>query len=86
MFGAIAELNRESSLSISWNIGRRIKDFLERASDETLTDRATDSLSKYEQDALSYYDAVKYSFTDAGARKTRISVMKSVIEGSIGLQ
>lgn len=86
LFGAIAELNRESSLSISLDIGQRIKDFLAIASDGTLIDRAKDSLSKYEQDALSYYDAVKSSFTDAGARKTRISIMKSVIEGAIGLQ
>jgi Protein of unknown function DUF262 len=86
LFGAVAELNHNHDFDISLEIGQRIKNFITIASDEKLVDKARDSLSKYDQNALSYYNAVKSSFTDAGARKIRISIMKSVIEGTIGLQ
>ncbi len=86
LFGAVAELNREFTLNINSTVGQRIKDFIILVSDEILIDRAEISLSEYERNALNYYDAAKYSFTEAGARKSRILIMKSVIEGSIGVE
>ena len=84
-FGAIAELNREETLKINLDIGQRIKDFITLVSSETLAEQSENPPNEYQKNVLDYYNAAKYSFTEAGARKNRISIMKSVIEGSIGL-
>ncbi|MEI6445051.1 MAG: DUF262 domain-containing protein [Nostocales cyanobacterium ELA583] len=80
LFGAIAELNRENELKISKEICERIKSFLEVVEDKELRNVSRDSLDNYHRNALDYYKAVKQSFTDSGARKTRIRIMKSVIQ------
>ena len=85
LFGAIAELNREITLKINPDIGQRIKDFITLVSSETLPDQSENLLNEYQKNVLDYFNAAKYSFTEAGARKNRISIMKLVIEGSIGL-
>ncbi|MBS3026073.1 MAG: DUF262 domain-containing protein [Dolichospermum sp. DET50] len=85
LFGAVAELNRENTLNASAEIGERIKKFLEVIEDEKIRNQAIDSLNNYQINALEYYKAVKQSFTDSGARKTRIRIMKSVIQGSFNL-
>ena len=72
-FGAVAELKRENKLDITKEIGERIYHFLEKVSNEEERNN--------NQEVLEYYKAVKYSFTDAGTRKTRIEIMKSVILG-----
>lgn len=74
LFGAIAELNRENKLEISEEIAKNIYNFLEIVTNE-------EERSK-RKDALDYYNAVTSSFTDAGPRKKRIEIMKSVIQGS----
>ncbi|MFQ4144594.1 DUF262 domain-containing protein [Chlorogloeopsis sp. ULAP02] len=85
LFGAIAELNRESDdgLIISKDIGERINNFLKVVEDSELQNQSKDSLTDYQKNALEYYEAVKFSFTDAGTRKTRIRIMKSVIQGNL---
>ena len=75
LFGAIAELQRENQLEITQEIGEKIYQFLERVDDEQ--ERESDE----NKDAMEYYNAVKSSSTDAGTRKTRIRIMKSVILG-----
>ncbi|WP_027401852.1 DUF262 domain-containing protein [Aphanizomenon flos-aquae] len=82
LFGAVAELNRENQLNITKEIGERIKSFLELVEDKELRNEFRDSLGDYHKNALDYYKAVKQSFTDSGARKTRIRIMKSVIQGN----
>ena len=82
LFGAVAELNRENELNITKEIGERIKSFLEVVEDKELENVSRDSLDDYNRNALDYYKAVKQSFTDSGTRKTRIRIMKSVIQGS----
>ncbi|MEA5565547.1 DUF262 domain-containing protein [Anabaena sp. UHCC 0399] len=84
-FGAISELNRENenSLIISKEIGERINNFLKIVGDSALQNQSKDSLTSYQKNALDYYEAVKSSFTDAGTRKTRIRIMKSVIQGNL---
>ncbi len=85
LFGAIAELNRENDngLMISKDIGERINSFLKIVGDSELQNQSKDSLTDYQKNALDYYDAVKFSFTDAGTRKIRIRIMKSVIQGNL---
>ncbi|MUG94171.1 hypothetical protein F7734_17970 [Scytonema sp. UIC 10036] len=84
LFGAIAELNRENEkLTITRDIGVRINNFLKLVGDTELKNQSKDSLTDYQRNALEYYEAVKFSFTDAGTRKTRIRIMKSVIRGNI---
>ena len=82
LFGAVAELNRENKLNINKKIGERIKNFLELVEDKELRNESRDPLDDYHRNALDYYKAVKQSFTDSGARKTRIRIMKSVIQGN----
>ncbi len=82
LFGAVAELNRENELNITKEIGERIKSFLEVVEDKELNNVSRDSLDDYHRNALDYYKAVKQSVTDSGTRKTRIRIMKSVIQGS----
>jgi Protein of unknown function DUF262 len=86
LFGAIAELNREVTLDINPDICQKIKNFITSVSSETLAEQSDNSLNEYQKNVLDYYNAAKYSFTEAGARKNRILIMKSVIEGSIGLE
>ena len=76
LFGAIAELNREITLKINPDIGQRIKDFITLVSSETLPDQSENLLNEYQKNVLDYFNAAKYSFTEAGARKNRISIMK----------
>ena len=85
LFGAIAELNRENDnkIIITKDIGERIDNFLRLVGDEELKNQTKDSLTDYQQNALDYYEAVKFSFTDAGTRKTRIRIMLSVIKKNI---
>jgi hypothetical protein len=82
LFGAVAELNRENKLNINKKIGERIKNFLELVEDKELRNESRDPLDDYHRNALDYYKAVKQSSTDSGARKTRIRIMKSVIQGN----
>jgi hypothetical protein len=82
LFGAVAELSRENELNITKEIGERIKSFLEVVEDKELNNVSRDSLDDYHRNALDYYKAVKQSVTDSGTRKTRIRIMKSVIQGS----
>ncbi len=74
-FGAIAELRREDQVEIDETTGKKIYQFLEAINNEKERDN--------NQDLLDYYNAVKFSFTDAGTRKTRIKIMKSVILGEL---
>lgn len=74
-FGAIAELKRDNKLVINQEIGETIYRFLEQVSNEEKRNN--------NQEALDYYNAVKFSFTDTGPRKTRIKIMKSVILGEL---
>lgn len=85
LFGAIAELNRESdgNFILTKNVGERINNFLELVGDTELKNQSKDLLTNYQKNALDYYNAVKFSFTDTGTRKTRIRIMKSVIQGTI---
>lgn len=82
LFGAIAELNRENQLKINQDICERINSFIKAVGDEDLRNQAKDSLNEGQRNVIDYYQAVKSSFTDAGARKTRIKIMKSVIQES----
>ncbi|MDZ8033010.1 DUF262 domain-containing protein [Nostoc sp. DedSLP04] len=84
LFGAVAELNREyDEQFITFDVGERINTFLKVVGDADLKNQSKDSLTEYQRNALDYYEAVKFSFTDAGTRKTRIKIMKSVIQGNI---
>lgn len=78
LFGAIAELNRENDnkFILTIDIGERVNNFLELVGDAELKNQSKDSLTNYQKNALDYYEAVKFSFTDAGTRKTRIKIMK----------
>ncbi len=80
LFGALAELNRqeEDNLVISSEMVAKIYQFLEIVNDEEKSNK-----NEY---TLQYYKAVKFSFTDAGARKKRIEIMKSLIQGNITLE
>ena len=73
LFGAITELNRENNLKISEDLGIRIYTFLELVNVEEKRES--------NEQAKDYYKSVKFSFTDSGARRTRIDIMKSVIKG-----
>jgi hypothetical protein len=75
LFSSIAELQRENKLQITKKVGERIYQFLERVDNEQERENENN------KDAMEYYNAVKFSFTDAGTRKTRIKIMKSVILG-----
>ncbi len=83
LFGAIAELNWEDEINITKDIGEGINRFLKVVENKELRNQSMDLLDQYQKNALEYYEAVKTSFTDAGARKTRIQIMKSVIQGSL---
>ena len=83
LFGAVAELNRERDLTINEEVGKRIYDFIKTVEDKELQDKSKDELSHYQTKALTYYQAVKFAFTDANPRKTRINIMKSLIEGNL---
>jgi len=80
-----AELNRknDNQLLITKDIGERISNFLKLVGNPELKNHFKDSLIEYQKNALEYYEAVKFSFTDAGTRKTRIRIMKSVIQENI---
>ncbi|MBC6417943.1 MAG: DUF262 domain-containing protein [Prochloron sp. SP5CPC1] len=80
LFGALAELNRqkEYNFDISPEMVTKIYQFLEIVKDE--------EKSSKNEDTLQYYKAVKFSFTDAGARKKRIEIMKSLIQANITLE
>ncbi|GAB4553833.1 MAG: hypothetical protein Tsb0014_47080 [Pleurocapsa sp.] len=83
LFGAVAELNREQDLIINEEVGKRIYNFIKTVEDKELQDKSKDELSGYQTKALTYHQAVKFAFTDANPRKTRINIMKSLIEGSL---
>ena len=85
MFAAIAELNRESKLIINEDTGLKIYNFLEVVQDKDLQNKSKDELNDYQKKALDYYKAAKSSFTDAGPRKTRIEIIKSLLKGDINL-
>lgn len=86
LFGAIAELNQENKLEMNSDVAQKLKNFIVSVSSDILTEQSENSLNEYQKNVLAYYNAAKYSFTESGARKTRISIMKSVIEGSMGLE
>lgn len=83
-FAAVSELARENKLEVTPETGQRVKDFLTMVSEEISNDVSIDSLNEYKKNAVDYYKSAKFSFTDAGARKNRIEIMKLVINGSIG--
>jgi Protein of unknown function DUF262 len=83
LFGAIAELNRTNQLNINQDTSQRIYNFLQKVEDKNLTNKSRDELDPYTEKALQYYKAVKSAFTDSGPRKTRIEIMKSVIQGDL---
>ena len=82
LFGTVAELNRENKIFITKEIGERIKSFLELVEDEQIRNKSINDLTDYQKNALKYSQSVKQSPTDLGARKTRIGIMKSVIQGN----
>ena len=86
LFGAIAELNRENKPTVNKEVGTRISNFLKTVKDKEIQDKSKDELNNYQKKALDYYQAVKFAFTDTGPRKTRIEIMKSLIEGSLDLE
>lgn len=86
LFGAIAELNREGELTIDEEVGTRIGNFIKTVENKELQEKSKDELSNYQKQALDYYQAVKFAFTDANPRKNRIKIMKSLIEGSLDLE
>ncbi|MEB3342163.1 DUF262 domain-containing protein [Okeania sp.] len=86
LFGAIAELNRENMLEINEDVGSKISDFLKIVEDQELQNKSKQELKDFQQKALDYYKAVKSSFTDAGPRKTRIEIIKSLLKGDIHLE
>lgn len=75
-FGAIAELNRQEELATDEEICRRISSFM------AMVDNQEERIKDENKKALEYYNAFKSSTTDSGSRKTRIDIMKSVIQGS----
>jgi hypothetical protein len=83
LFGAVAELNRDNQLSINEETGLRINDFLTKMENQEIINQSRDLLDNYNKNVFDYYKAVKTAFTDAGTRKTRIKIMKSVIQGTI---
>ena len=85
LFAAIAELNRESELIINEDTGLKIYSFFEVVRDKDLQNKSKDELNDYQKKALDYYKAAKFSFTDAGRRKTRIEIIKSLLKGDINL-
>lgn len=82
LFGAVAELNGENKLNVTKEIGERINNFLEVVEGEQIKNKPINSLTDYQKNALEYSQSVKQSPTDSGARKTRIRIMKSVIQGN----
>lgn len=82
LFGAIAELNRENKLIINQEVSAKIKNFIELVENPNIRNQSIDQLTDYQKNAREYYTEVKQSFTDSGARKTRIRIMKSVIRGN----
>ncbi|NER27888.1 MAG: DUF262 domain-containing protein [Symploca sp. SIO1C4] len=83
LFGAVAELSREGTLKIDENTGSKIYDFLEIVQNQKLQSKSKHELDNYQKKALDYYNAVKSSFTDAGPRKIRIEIVKSLLKGDI---
>lgn len=57
LFGAIAELNRESDgeFILTKDVGERINNFLELVGDAELKNQSKDSLTDYQKNALYYY-------------------------------
>ncbi|MDY6900314.1 MAG: DUF262 domain-containing protein [Cyanobacteriota bacterium] len=86
LFGAVAELNREEKLIINKKTGSIINDFFRLVEDKELQSHSKDKLDNYHKKAVDYYNAVKFAFTDAGPRKTRIEIMKSLITGELRKQ
>ncbi|NER03344.1 MAG: DUF262 domain-containing protein [Okeania sp. SIO3C4] len=85
LFGAIAELNRENILEIDKEVCSKISDFLKIVEDKELHSKSKHELNDFQQKALDYYKAAKSSFRDAGPRKTRIKIIKSLLKGDIHL-
>lgn len=83
LFGAIAELNRANTLDIDRDTSQRIYNFLQKVEDKNLRNQPSNKLDLYTENVLRYYQAVKSAFTDSGPRKTRIEIMKSVIQGDL---
>ena len=86
LFGAIAELNREDKLEINKEVCSKIYDFIKIVEDKELQNRSKHELNDFQNKALDYYKAVKYSFRDARRRKTRIEIIKSLLKGDIHLE
>lgn len=86
LFGAISELGREEKLIINEETGVKINNFLEVVEDKELHNKSKDELNHYQRKAMEYYQAVKYSFTDATPRKNRIEIIKSLLKGDIHLE
>ncbi|MCU0533444.1 MAG: DUF262 domain-containing protein [Hydrococcus sp. Prado102] len=86
LFGAVAELNREGKLIINKETGQKINDFLKVVEDKDLQGQSKDDLNNYQKKALDYYQAVKSAFTDAGPRRTRIEIIKSLLKGDLHLE
>ncbi|NEQ38944.1 MAG: DUF262 domain-containing protein [Okeania sp. SIO3I5] len=86
LFGAIAELNRENMLDTNKEVGSKIYDFLKIVENKELHIKSKHELNDCQQKASDYYKAAKFSFTDAGPRKVRIEIIKSLLKGDIHLE
>lgn len=76
LFGAIAELSESGSLPDLSKWGTRLKRFIDTVEDDER--RASN------REAKQYYEAARSASNDAGPRKERISILKTVLEGSLG--
>ena len=83
LFGAIAELNRQNMPDINEKVCFKISDFIKIVEDKELQSKSENELDDFQKKALDYYKAAKSSFTDAGPRKTRIDIIKSLLKGDI---
>jgi hypothetical protein len=83
LFGAIAELNRQNMPDINEKVCFKISDFIKIVEDKELQSKSKNELDDFQKKALDYYKAAKSSFTDAGPRKTRIDIIKSLLKGDI---
>ena len=61
----------------------KISDFIKIVEDKELQSKSENELDDFQKKALDYYKAAKSSFTDAGPRKTRIDIIKSLLKGDI---
>lgn len=71
LFGAVAQLLKESQLPTLPEVAERLRDFITIVEDE---ERRRSS-----EDAKQYYEAARSASNDVGPRRTRVSIMKKVL-------